>query len=181
MVAPALDRVGFVRQARNREFWQSGLVRALLTAVASVLVLLLVMQVLVHQRDRLAARQPQLRPLLEWLCVPIGCAVRPVRQVDAVAIEGSSFNRVGPTVYRLVFSVRNQADTPIAMPWFEITLSDPNEQPLVRRVLSPADLGLREPAVLGARADWSASLDLDLALDPATARVAGYRLLAFYP
>lgn len=181
MTATALEDVSFVREARSREFWESAPVRALLSFMALALLLLLIAQVVLHQRDRIAATQPQLRPLLEWLCQPAGCSIRPLRQIESIAIEGSAFNRVGPAHYQLAFSVRNQAPLPLAMPWLELTLTDANEQPVLRRVLSPAELGVAEPAVLAAGADWSPALDLSVAADTAAARIAGYRLLAFYP
>jgi hypothetical protein len=61
----------------------------------------------------------------------------------------------------------------------ELTLTDAQDQPVVRRVLTPADLGMHD-AALAAAGDWSGSLGLQLPANGGS-RIAGYRLLAFYP
>ncbi len=50
----------------------------------------------------------------------------------------------------------------------------------MRRVLLPTDLG-PNPGVIGASAEWPGSLALAVAANGSSARIAGYRLLAFYP
>ncbi len=61
----------------------------------------------------------------------------------------------------------------------ELTLTDGQEQAVARRVLLPSEFAATEEA-LPAGGDWSRALGV--AVDPsASARVAGYRLLAFYP
>ena len=66
------------------------------------------------------------------------------------------------------------------MPALELTLTDAQDQPLVRRVLMPAELA---PArgVIAPASEWSGSLAMAVAADGTGGRVAGYRLLAFYP
>ena len=50
---------------------------------------------------------------------------------------------------------------------------------VLRRVLQPSDLGLAP--VLAPQGELSASLPVSVTLEQGAARVAGYRLLAFYP
>ena len=66
------------------------------------------------------------------------------------------------------------------MPAIELTLTDTQDQPVVRRVLTPAELGTGAP-VLGAASDWSGSVAMAVAVNGSGTRIAGYRLLAFYP
>ncbi len=40
-----------------------------------LLSLALALQLAYHERDRLAAIEPQLKPWLERLCVPLGCTI----------------------------------------------------------------------------------------------------------
>ncbi len=161
----------------------SGRVRRVLIAVGCLLtLLLLVLQVMRHERDTLAAREPRLRPVLQALCEWSGCEISALRQIGSVTIDGASFSREKEgDGYRLVFTLRNGARVPLAMPSVEITLLDTQERALVRRVLSPAQFGA--PAVLSPSAERSASLPLQLAGSQAEglASVAGYRLIAFYP
>ena len=177
---PELDDLSFVRQARSQEFWARRGVRALLAVMLIVLALLLAAQIGVHDRNRLAAAHPALRPWLARLCEPLRCRIAPPRQIDAIAIDSSSFNKLRSDTYRLNFTLKNQGDFPVAMPALELTLTDGQDQPLARRVLLPADLGAH-PGVIAASAEWSGSLPVAVAANAAGARIAGYRLLAFYP
>ena len=68
----------------------------------------------------------------------------------------------------------------MALPALELTLTDGQDQPIVRRVLLPGDLA-PNPGVIGPAAEWSGSLALAIAANGSNARIAGYRLLAFYP
>ena len=177
--APALDDVSFVQQARRKAFWRRPLVRATLGLAACVLLVALVLQIAVQERERIAAAQPALKPLLQQLCEPLKCTVGPPRQIEAVVIDGSTFSKLRGDAYRLNFTLRNQAATDIAMPAIELTLTDGQDQPVVRRVLTPADLGAPS-ATLVAGADWTGNFAMSVAGNGA-GRVAGYRVLAFYP
>jgi predicted Zn finger-like uncharacterized protein len=175
-----LQDLTFVREARREAFWQQKKVRSALLLCLILLGLFLLLQITVHDRDRLAAADASLRPLLSRLCEPLGCEVRPPRQIDAIVIDSSSFNRLRGDAYRLNVNLKNQAAMDVAMPALELTLTDGQDQPLVRRVLMPSELGAHE-GVITAASDWSGSLALALTDNANAGRVAGYRLLAFYP
>ena len=110
----------------------------------------------------------------------LACRIGPPRHIDAVAIETSSFNKLRSDTYRLNVTLKNVAAMPVAMPALELTLTDAQDQALVRRVLQSPEFA---PGVtsLAARADWSTSLAIAVNASAAGGRVAGYRLLAFYP
>ncbi|MFO1232929.1 MAG: DUF3426 domain-containing protein, partial [Paenacidovorax caeni] len=63
---------GFVRAARRRAFWHSTGVRLFLLLLGLVAVAGMALQMAVHQRNALAAAQPQLRPWLEQACAWLG-------------------------------------------------------------------------------------------------------------
>lgn len=177
--APALEDVSFMRQARRKAFWRRPLVRVMLGFAACVLLVALTLQIAVQERDRIAAAQPALKPLLQQLCGPLQCTVGPPRQIEAVVIEGSTFSKLRGDAYRLNFTLRNQAATDIAMPAVELTLTDGQDQPVVRRVLTPADMGAPS-GTLTAGGDWNGNFAMSVAGN-GLGRVAGYRVLAFYP
>lgn len=183
--ADADVEVGFVRQARRQAFWQSGPVRFVMVALALMLLLGLALQVLVHERDRLAAAQPQWQSVLDPWCERLGCKVAPLRRIDAITVDSSAFDRVLDNDYRLSVALRNSSDLVLAAPALELTLTDVRQQVLVRRVLTAQDLGwvtsVLAPQQVSA---GSAVLRLqtsagDQALDPA--QITGYRVLVFYP
>ncbi|WP_422088245.1 zinc-ribbon and DUF3426 domain-containing protein [Variovorax sp.] len=165
------------------DFWQRKGVRAVLVLLAVLAVLLLVVQVIRHERDGIAARQPNLRPALAALCQYTGCELAALRQIGDIVIDGAAFAREksGSNDYRLSFTLRNGATVPLAMPAVELSLLDTQERAVVRRVLMPADYGA--PSVLAARADRAASLPLTLSASEAAVLppIAGYRVEAFYP
>jgi predicted Zn finger-like uncharacterized protein len=177
---PELHDVSFVRAARRKAYWERRSVRAVLALIALAFATLLALQVAIDERDRLAANEPALAPWLGKLCRGLGCRIGPPRQIDAVAIDSSSFNKLRGDAYRLNLTLRNQASTAVAMPALELTLTDSQDQPLVRRVLLPNEIA-GAPAAIGTASEWSGSVTLALNANGATSRVAGYRLLAFYP
>lgn len=174
------DDVSFVRHARRKAFWRRPAVRAFLLLIWLALAALLAGQYAVYDRDRLAARMPALRPVLDALCGALQCTVGPPRQIESIVIDSSSFNKLRGDAYRLSFTLKNQSAIPVAMPAMELTLTDSQDQPVVRRVLAPADLGASS-GVLAAASEWSGTLAMGVTANGASSRIAGYRLLAFYP
>lgn len=156
------------------------MVRVALAVMVLVLLALLAMQFLVKERDRAAAMQPAMRPVLEALCAVTGCSIAPLRQIESIVIDSSSFSRVRGDDYRLGFALKNTAPIDVAMPAVELSLTDPQDQAVIRRVILPAEFGARSDA-LAATSVWTGSLALAVQPDASAQRIAGYRLLAFYP
>lgn len=190
------DDVSFVRDAQRKAYWQKPLVKVVLGGFALVLMAVLALQVLIQNRDTVAVTQPQLLPLIQALCGPLQCQIRSPRQIESLVIDSSTFNRIGTDTYRLSFTLKNTGATVLEMPSLELTLTDNQDQAILRRVLGPAEFGVTA-AVLAARAEVAGVVALKVARDgvaPAAApassdpalslgtlRVAGYRILAFYP
>jgi predicted Zn finger-like uncharacterized protein len=177
---PELHDLSFVRQARRRELWRTPGMRALLVLILLALIALLVAQYAYQERDRLALAYPEAKPWLSRLCDIARCRLGPPHAIESVAIETSSFNKLRGDTYRLNVTLKNQAATPVAMPALELTLTDTQDQPVVRRVLQPADFA---PGVasIGPVSDWSTSVVLNVNAALAGGRVSGYRVIAFYP
>ena len=181
------DNVSFVRNARRQAFWRKPLVRVMLGVLCILLAALLLLQLVVQQRDTVAAMEPRLKPFLQTICAYLQCEIGSVRRIESVVIDSSSFNKINSLSYRLGFSLKNTGNTPVAMPSLELTLTDTQDQALVRRVLSPAQFGAGGNQLV-AGSDFAGLVVLQvLALDGAATaaagagRVAGYRVLAFYP
>ena len=173
----ATEDVSFVKAARRRAFWRKPPVRSGLVVLGLCLATALAAQVAVHERNRVAAVAPQLRPLLLALCEPLGCELAPLRQISEVVIDSSSFNKARGDSYVLAVTMKSRSTVALEMPAVELTLTDAQDQPVLRRVLLPAEMGA--PQELAAGGEWSASVSV--LVTTGGARVAGYRLLAFYP
>lgn len=180
--APAAD-VSFMRSPPSANPPQSGLRRFVLSLVALALFAVLAVQVAMLERDRLAAMFPQFKPALMLMCEKLGCTVASLRQIESVVIDSSSFNRSKGDTYRLNIGLRNTASVDVALPSVELTLTDSQDQALVRRVLSAAELvkpGSTE-SVLAAGAEWQGQATITVRLAANAERFTGYRVLAFYP
>ena len=192
------NEVSFVRDAERRDFWKRPLVRGMLTGFSLVLALLLGLQWVIQQKDSLAASEPRLDAALRVLCDALGCQIEAPRRVESLVIDSSTFNKIAPDAYRLSFVLKNTGSVPLEMPALELTLTDTNDQALVRRVLLPAQFGV-DTGLLAARAEVAGVVNLRVSGDAGRAvtaagsnapvssaganslRVAGYRVLAFYP
>ncbi|MES2910648.1 MAG: DUF3426 domain-containing protein [Pseudomonadota bacterium] len=180
--------VSFVRDAKRKAFWRKPAVRVVLVALSLLLAAALVLQVAIQQRDQIAALQPALKPWLDAVCDQLHCDVGPLRRIETVVIDSSTFNKMDADSYRLSFSLKNTGTTPVAMPHLEVTLTDMQDQAVVRRVLTPAQFGA-SATMLVAGSDFAGFVVMQvLASDTSAAasatvplRVAGYRMLAFYP
>ncbi len=151
--------------------------RAVLVLLALSLGAALAAQVAVQERSFLAAKFPPLRPGLVALCEPLGCKLEPYRHIASVEVDSSAFQKIRGEEYRLSLSLKNRAALPVAMPAIELTLTDAIDQPVLRRVFLPAQWAA--PAELAAHGEWAVVRTVSLADAPA--RVAGYRVVAFYP
>ena len=151
-----------------------------LGSLSLTLLLGLAGQIVFHERDRIVALQPALRPWLMAFCLPLKCQLSALRQKEAIAIDRASFSKIAGNSYRLNFTVRNTAAVAVAAPAIELTLTDTSDQPVLRRVFLPTELGFKSDT-LSAAAEWSASLVVTADLADTTQQTVGYRIYAFYP
>lgn len=175
----------FVRDAQRAALWQSGWVRGLLGVLAFALTGVLGLQIAVQERDRIAALEPRAVPWLQDLCRPLECNVSALQQIESIVVDASSFNKLRADArqesYMLNVSLKNTAGMPVALPHVELSLNDVQDQSVVRRVLKPADLGATS-ASLAAGAEFAGGVAVQVdSTQLGGARIAGYRVLAFYP
>ena len=173
----AVPEVGFVRAAKRQASWRRPAVRWVLSAVAFTALLGLAVQMVLHERDRIAARFPAARPALAALCTPFSCELAPLRQIEHMLIDSSSFNKARGDGYQLSMTLKSRSTLPLAMPAVELTLTDAQDQVVLRKVLLPQDMAA--PQEMPALGEWTAAVAL--VVTTGGDRVAGYRLLAFYP
>ena len=199
--------VSFINPLQARVRPSRPWLRILAVLVPLALLFLLLVQFLPNQRDALAARYPVILPAVETLCLPLKCQVSPPRIIEAVAIDSSSFTQVGPDSYRLNFVLQNKQSSAVAMPALEVTLTGIDDQPLLRKIVLPAEFGATsdwlysastftgafDVRAAGRGAASPAPVDPPAAGEPAAKAppeadkiagpltITGYRLLAFYP
>lgn len=177
--APPVE-LSFMHSARKASRWHRPLVRATLLVAGLLLMTGLALQVLVQERDRMAALEPGVKPWLENMCLLLDCQVRPLRQIESVVIDSSAFSKTKGDVYRLSLTLKNTAPIDLATPAVELALTDTMDRALIRRVFRPEELGLRS-GVIAAASEAQTTLELTIKGNGNGERIAGYRLLAFYP
>ena len=163
--SPQADQMTSVRVSPLYGWW----------AAVAVLMIIWLWQWLLVQRNWLVAEEPALRPLMSTLC---GCEVTWPREPDSVLIESSSFMENPEGGYTVQMRLRNTQHHPVAMPSLELSLTDLQDQVLVRRVFTPAELSAKEP--MQALRDARVTLQFDLD-EKVSKRITGFRAFVFYP
>ncbi len=142
---------------------------------AGVLVLALLLQFVIAQRNWLAAEEPALRPMLSALCA---CEVTWPLESEAVLIESSSFTENPQGGYTVQLRLKNTQHHPVAMPALELSLTDLQDQVLVRRVFTAQELSGKDH--VQALRDVRSTLNFDLD-DKVSQRITGFRAIVLYP
>ena len=170
----------FMRKEQSPSAWSRPRMRAGLAITCLTLIGGFFLQVAVHERDRLAATEPSTRRFLESLCEALKCKIEPLRHIESIAIDSSSFTKQRSDVYRLSFALKNSSQTAVATPAVELTLTDMQDQPVVRRVFTAADFS-KQTLVMEAGAELLATVPVSVKHGTDHEKIAGYRLLSFYP
>jgi predicted Zn finger-like uncharacterized protein len=174
-----IDEPEFVRRGRQQE--QSGRMRRIAMLAGSVLLLLvLAAQGVFTFRDVLAARYPSAKPALAATCAVFGCRVELPARIENLTIEQGELGALGGNAYSLSTLLHNQGSLALAWPRIELTLTDTNDKPLLRRVFAPGEYlpqGATAATGFAARAEQPVKLVFQLdQLKP-----SGYRISVFYP
>lgn len=131
-------------------------------------------------RVELAVLAPELRPTLVAACEVAGCSVPWPRRPELVGIESSDLEPAGGDRLLLTATLKNRAPFVQEYPHLELTLTDTQDDALLRKVLPPVDwLPAGQSAADGfaARGELAVKLLLEAQGVPAV----GYRLYLFYP
>jgi predicted Zn finger-like uncharacterized protein len=157
--------------------------QTLLYALAIVaLVLIFVGQLAWHYRDALAAHVPATRPILTRACAIANCTVGPLREIAGLSIDASDL-QADPAhkgLLTLTATLRNRANYAVAYPHLELTLTDLQDRPVVRRALAPQEYA-GGTASLGTGIPANGEVALKLFLDASATTQSGYRVYLFYP
>jgi predicted Zn finger-like uncharacterized protein len=168
----------FMQHARESKAARSRRPTGLMWALGAVcLSLLAVAQLALAYRDVIGTQWRPAQPVLAQVCQVLGCRVEAPRRMAALSVEGSNLRQRGNEAsYDLAVNVRNRSELTVMMPAFELTLTDTQGQPLIRRVLSGRDLAATADTI-----GPGAELSLQAGLDINDRRVAGYTIEIFYP
>ncbi len=173
-------QTSFMRQVQRPSPWHQTWVRVTLSVTATLLAAALILQVTIRERDRIAAVEPASKPFLGPLCGFVGCTISPLRHIESVVIDNSSFTKVRGDIYRLSVTLKNTAQIPVATPDLELTLTDMQDHAVVRRTFRANEF-LKTRDAMDPSAEISLAIPVSVKLADPVERVSGYRLLSFYP
>jgi Protein of unknown function (DUF3426). len=147
-----------------------------------LLVIVLGAQALFHFRDAIAAHWPQTKPALIRLCALADCQLKPLQDISGLSIEASDLQADAAHKGLLILSatIRNRAAHALGYPYLELTLSNAQDQIVVRRAFAPGEY-LSGAANLDTGIAGNAELTVKLFIDASTTSQAGYQVYLFYP
>jgi predicted Zn finger-like uncharacterized protein len=155
--------------------------RVTLAVLSLVAAIALLGQMTYAWRDEIAARWPATRTTLDAICANVGCRVQAPMHLEAITIESTNVEATAPnsTTFVLTTLLRNRDPVDVRFPSLALTLTDAQDQPILRRVLRPEDyLAIdRPPREFAAGSE----LPIRVTFETTDLRFLGYRLERFYP
>lgn len=132
-------------------------------------------------RDEIAIYYPSSKPYLEQACVQIGCSVNLPQKIDFIVIDDSEMQEdtERKDLIHLTSTLINQAGFAQAYPNLELTLTDADDKPKLRRTFKPYEyLPSNTDISIGLAA--GAEIKINLAISAEGETLTGYRLFVTY-
>jgi predicted Zn finger-like uncharacterized protein len=146
-----------------------------------LLAILAGLQTIYSTRTKIAAEYPQFKPYLVQACSALKCEIELPKNLDFFTIDDSDMQEDDTHQNVINFSslLINNAPYTQAYPNIELTLTDTNDQPVLRRVIKPSEyLATSTNAASGIISREEERIRL--AINVTDLAVAGYRVLLVY-
>ncbi len=149
------------------------------------LILLLVIAALAQSvyflRSEIAIYYPNFKPYLVKACVQLRCTVELPKKIEFIVIDDSDIQEDAEYkgLMRLSSTLINQATFTQAYPKIELTLTDVEDKPKLRRIFNPSEY-LPEHTDIGRGLAPSEEVKIRLAMTTQGESVAGYRVYVSY-
>jgi len=152
-----------------------------LSLLSLTLLILAALQTVYFMRTKLAAEYPQFKPLLVQGCTYLNCEIALPKDLDLLLIDDSDMqedeNYQG--VINFSSTLMNNANYAQTYPNIELTLTNTEDLPVLRRLIKPAEY-LQSKANLSAGINAHEEIRIKLAIHASDLPVAGYRVLLVY-
>jgi predicted Zn finger-like uncharacterized protein len=164
------------KRLRNKPFSWS------MFSFCMLLFVLLLGQAIYFMRTEIAAYYPQTKPMLAQACQYLQCIVTLPKKIELLTIDDSDMQEHSTYQQVLVFSstLINHANYAQAYPNIELTLTNTEDEPVLRRTFQ-ADAYLQDQASLANGIAAKEEIRIKLQLHTADIAVAGYRVSLNYP
>ncbi|PKO50524.1 MAG: hypothetical protein CVU27_08370 [Betaproteobacteria bacterium HGW-Betaproteobacteria-20] len=155
--------------------------KRLLWLVGLILLLAAIAQSIYFLRTEIAAYYPNTKPYLLLACEKLNCSLALPRKIDFIVIDDSDMQEDPEHLglVHLTSTLINQAGFSQAYPNIELTLTDINDTPKLRRIFKPIEyLPAHTEVTKGLAA--GEEVKIKLAITTPGISVSGYRLLVSY-
>lgn len=152
-----------------------------LVAFLVVLIVTALLQGIFFYRHTLAMQFPELKPTLVHLCNTLGCKINLPQEIQYFSIDDSTIEEDASHagVIRLSSTITNRAEFNQAFPNLEVTLTDTQDHPKLRRIFKPSEYLTKEYRLEeGIASGDSIAINMPLMADDF--KPAGFRLLVSY-
>ncbi|MDP1659803.1 MAG: DUF3426 domain-containing protein [Methylotenera sp.] len=148
---------------------------------AFVLLLAAIAQSIYFFRTEIALYYPNLKPYLTLACEKIACSVDLPKEIEFIIIDDSDMQEDADYtgLIHLSSTLINQANFSQAYPNIELTLTDINDKPKLRRTFEPKEY-LPEHTDIANGLAGGAEVKVKLAITATGESVAGYRIAVHY-
>lgn len=169
-----LDKTKLIRPRKQANKW-------LWWALALVLLLAAVLQSLYYLRNELALYYPATKPYLEQACQQLNCKVELPKKIEFIVIDDSDIQEDAQHtgLIWLTSTLVNQATFNQAFPYLELTLTDVEDKPKLRRIILPREY-LPTGTDLNKGLLANEEIRIRLPINTQNEVLAGYRVLVTY-
>jgi predicted Zn finger-like uncharacterized protein len=152
-----------------------------LLAAICLLFLVAILQSIYFSRSKIAANYPQFKPYLVQACEHLHCKINLLQQLDLLTIDDSDMQESEDYQDVIAFSslIINNANHVQAYPNIELTLTDAEDRPVLRKLVKPQEY-LQASSNAAAGIAPHEEERIKLMINVHNLSVAGYRVLLTY-
>ncbi len=171
-----------VKKNKNRSNTASNKSRVWLWSFASLLLILIaVTQSIYFLREEIAIYYPNAKPYLLQACQQLSCNINLPKKIEFIVIDDSDMQEDAehPGLVRFASTLINTGNHVIAYPNLELTLTDVEDKPVLRRIFKPDEYLPAETNITDG-IQTGAETRIKLAVTTSDIAVAGYRVFVTY-
>jgi predicted Zn finger-like uncharacterized protein len=146
-----------------------------------LLILIACVQSIYFLRDEIAIYYPNAKPYLVQACHKLACSINLPKKIEFIVIDDSDMQEDAEHsgLIRFASTLINSGNHVVAYPNLELTLTDAEDKPVLRRIFKPNEYLPAEINIAdGIQA--SAETRIKLAITTSDIAVAGYRVFVTY-
>lgn len=169
-----LDKTKLNRPIKKSNLW-------LWLVFVVVLFMIAVSQSIYYLRNEIAIYYPNTKPYLVKACEKIACSIDLPKKIEFIIIDDSDIQEDAEYagLMRLSSTLINQASFRQAYPNLELTLTDVEDKPKLRRFFTPEEYLPKDTDIASGLAPGE-EIKIKLAMTTAGETVAGYRVFVTY-